>query len=450
MDEKTRNEAGILSRRGFLAVGGAAAAAAALPLGAGEGEEKERPGIRQWRRLGRTGFRASDVSAGAGASDSNLVRHAYDLGINYFDTAEVYANGEHERVIGGAMEHMDRKKIFITTKLVIKDEDTEQTIRDRYAKCLERLKTPYADALYMHAVSKADVITNKHFHAAIKKLKADGRVRHAGISCHGPREEGEDSMEKVLLAAVKDDRFDLMLLSYNFMNSDEAERVLAACKKADIGTTAMKTAPGAVEAPPWDPKNPTGDLLRYIERKEEEGQSREESIAEIEGWLASQKEAYEETKGFRDKHGITSVTDLRVAAAKWVLQNPDMHTVCLGMRDFEQVDRFVALSGARMKIAERRFLNDYRVAHNSLYCRHGCKECLSQCSEHLPVSTIMRYAYYFSGQGREKEAMSKYARLADGNGSTCMSCSAPCTGACPHGLDIRANLITAHSLLTIA
>lgn len=451
MTERKRdpNEA-TLSRRGFLAVGGAAAAATALPVGAGEPEEEKKPEIVQWRKLGRTNFRVSDVSAGAGASDSNLVRYAYDLGINYFDTAESYGNGEHERVIGGAMEHMDRKKIFITTKLEMKEEDTEQSILERYGKCLERLKTPYADALYMHAVGKAEVIKTEAFHSAVAKLKADGKLKHGGISCHGPREEGEDSMEKVLLAAVEDGRFDLMLLSYNFMNKDEAERVLAACKKANIGTTAMKTAPGAVELPPWDPENPTGDLLKYIERKEEEGQAREKSIAEIEAWLGSQKEAYEKTAPFREKHGITSPTELRVAAAKWVLQNADMHTVCLGMRDFEQVDRFVALSGSRLNVADARFLEDYRVAHNSLYCRHGCKECLGACSENLPVSTIMRYSYYFTGQGREKEAMGKYAKLADRNGSACMNCNAPCDGACPFGLNIKANLVSAHSLLTIA
>ena len=148
--------------------------------------------------------------AGAGASDSNLVRYAYDLGINYFDTAESYGNGEHERVIGGAMEHMDRKKIFITTKLEIKEEDTEQTLMERYAKCLERLKTPYADALFMHAVSAVDTVKNEAFHAAVAKLKASERLKHGGISCHGPRGEEGDSMEKVLLAAVEDGRFDLM------------------------------------------------------------------------------------------------------------------------------------------------------------------------------------------------------------------------------------------------
>jgi predicted aldo/keto reductase-like oxidoreductase len=294
-------------------------------------------------------------------------------------------------------------------------------------------------------------VKNEAFHKAVARLKSDGKLHHGGISCHGPREEGHDSMEKVLLAAVEDGRFDLMLLSYNFMNKDEAERVLAACKKADIGTTAMKTAPGAVELPEWDPENPTGPLLAYIERKEDEGQTREKSIQEIEEWLASQKEAYEKTAPFREKYGIKSPAELRVVAAKWVLQNPDMHTVCLGMRDFEQVDRFVELSGSRLTVADTRFLDDYRLAHNSLYCRHGCSECLGACSENVPVNTIMRYSYYFTGQGREKEAMGKYARLAMNNGARCLECTATsCDGACPHGLDIRANVLSAHSLLTIA
>jgi predicted aldo/keto reductase-like oxidoreductase len=446
------NEQSKLSRRTFLAVGGAAAAGSAIDAAANkttENDESVKPRIKKWRTLGRTGFEVSDISAGAGASDSNLVRYAYDHGINYFDTAENYGNGEHERVIGGAMQHMDRKKIFITTKLLIKDDDTEQTLVDRYGKCLERLKTNYADALFMHAVGKVNLITHQGFQAALSRLKADGKVRFGGISCHGPREDGEDSMADVLLAAVEDGRFDLMLLSYNFMNKDEAEKVLAACTAKNIGTTAMKTAPGAIEIPPFDPENPTGDLLRYIERKEAEGQSRDKSIAEIQAWIKGNEETYETTKPFRDEYGVTSVAELRVVAAKWVLQNPDMHTVCIGLRDFEMVDRFVALSGSTLEVAENRLLRDYGIAYDRLYCRHGCGDCLSQCPRRLPVNTIMRYSYYFTGQGREKDAMSKYARLERANASACIGCGAPCEGACPHGLDIKANLLAAHSLLSI-
>jgi predicted aldo/keto reductase-like oxidoreductase len=387
---------------------------------------------------------------GNGAKESNLVRYAYDHGINYFDTGESYGNGTHERTIGGAMKHMDRSKIFVTTKLELKEVDTEQTILDRYGKCLERLETGHADALFMHAVYHVDTLKNEGFHAATKKLKADDRLRFVGLSCHGPREDGQDSMEKVLGAAVEDGRFDLVLMSYNFMNSEAAERILALCRKHDVGTTAMKTAPGANEIKAFDPENPTGDYLAYIERKEKEGQSREETIVEIQDWLARQQETYDGTKPFREKYGLTNAAEMRDTAVKWVLQNDDMHSVCVRTRSFEEVDRFVALSGSKMELAERRLLDEFRLAHNGLYCRHGCAECLGQCSAALPVSTIMRYSYYFTGQGREKEAMGKYARLGEATGARCMGCDAPCVGACPYGIDIRANMLSAHELLTLA
>jgi predicted aldo/keto reductase-like oxidoreductase len=439
-----------LSRRQFLIAGGAAAAATGLPAISGATEDNDHPKIRRYRTLGRTGFEVSDIVMGNGATDSKLVRYAYDHGINYFDTGESYGNGKHERVIGGAMKHMDRPKIFVTTKLKLEEGDTERSILDRSEKCLERLETGYADALFMHMVYHADTLKNEGFHAAAKKLKSDNKVRFVGLSCHGPRKDDQDSMEKVLSAAVEDGRFDLCLMSYNFMNTEEAERVLALCKRHNVGTTAMKTAPGAVDIQPFDPENPTGEYLAYIERKQKEGQPREESIEEIKKWRARQKKSYDDTKPFRDTYGLTSAAEMRDTAIKWVLQNDDMHAACIRMREFDDVDRFVALSGSQLQLAERRFLEEFRLAHNRLYCRHGCSECLARCSEGLPVSTIMRYSYYFTGQGREKEAMAKYARLGEINGARCLGCDAPCDGACPHGIDIQANLLAAHSLLTLA
>ena len=79
----------------------------------------------------------------------------------------------------------------------------------------------------------------------------------------------------------------------------------------------------------------------------------------------------------------------RVARQYQVLQNPDMHTVCMGVRDFETLDRFLALSGTKMARSEHRMLEDFRLAHNSLYCRHGCNQCLAACANRVPVSKIM-------------------------------------------------------------
>jgi predicted aldo/keto reductase-like oxidoreductase len=142
--------------------------------------------------------------------------------------------------------------------------------------------------------------------------------------------------------------------------------------------------------------------------------------------------------------------DYHPLAVKWVLSNPDMHTVCVTIQGFDTIDRFVPLSGSKLARGEQAVLDRYRMARSSSYCRHGCIQCAGSCPEEIQVSTIMRYSNYFAGQGREKQAMVKYARLGGRDGSVCMTCTAPCTGACPHGFSIQANLVRAHNLLTIA
>lgn len=434
-----------MTRRSFFKVGSAALAGTAMLRCAG-GEDNTK--IKEYRTLGRTGFKVSDIALGGLPKDSDVVRYAYDKGVTYFDTAESYGNGEAERAIGGAMQFMDRSKIFITTKIHFPPEETEEQLLDRFSKCLERMKTDYADALYIHAVNDVDHLSHEGFHSAVAKLKADGRLKHAGCSCHGPRGEGP-SMETVLSAAVEMNKFDLMLMSYNFMNKEEAENVLALCKAKNIGTTAMKTSPGVVTVDTFDPENPTEEQAEWLKSMEERGMSREQGIERIKNFLKEQEAQIEKTKPFAEKYGVTSNEQLRMVSLQWVLNNPDMHTVCMGLRTFEDWDNYIPLSGTKVNQASLDFLRDFEYAYNGQYCRHGCTTCLASCKNKMPVSTIMRYSYYFAMQGREKHAMSKYASLTDQNGAVCMSCDAPCKGSCPHGVNIQANMVKAHSMLTL-
>ena len=448
MSHNNESDASV-SRRQFLITGGAAAAASGLTGIAAADEEQETPKIKTYRTLGRTGFEVSDISIGGGGREANLYRYAYDHGINYFDTAEQYANGDNERKIGEALQHMDRKKVFITTKLLLKDEDTKQTILDRFSKCQERLSTEYVDALYIHSAPTVSALDNEGFHAAARQLKADGRLRFVGVSNHGSRAEEEESLDQVLVAAAEDGRFDLMLIAYNFMNHEKGDKVLAACKKNNVGTTAMKTAPGTVPVDSLDPDNPSERWAKYIDSQVEAGNEREDVIKEIQDYIAETEKAFADAKPFMEERGITDRQGLRMAAVQWVLSNPDMQTACIGFRDFDTIDRFLPLSGAKMSQARAAALDHYRVAASSLYCRHACTECSGACPQGMPVSTVMRYAYYFTEQAREKHAMSKYRNLGYADALPCDSCSGPCTGACPFGVNIKANLVAAHGLLTL-
>lgn len=443
------------SRRDFIKLGGAMIAGTTIHFPAVkklvQQENEEQKKIVQYRTLGRTGFKVSDISMGGTRSrEASVVRYAYNKGINYFDTGETYSRGASESAIGESQQFMDRSKIFIITKLHLRDDETEESIIDRFRKCLERLNTDYTDALYMHGVTQIASLNHSGYHAAIKQLKSEGRVKYTGISSHGPRRGEGDSMEEVCLAAAEDGRFDLMLFIYNFMNKDAGEKIIAACKKHNVGVSIMKSSPGTLQVDPFDPENLTQQQEESLNRLMNRGFSKEQAIQRMQEQLKSQQENFEKTKPFVEKYGVKTQDKLRQTSVQWVLQNPDIHSVCISFSDFELVDKMVPLSGTKLSKADQQFLREYHLVFDRFYCRHGCNICVEKCQHHLPVSSIMRYAYYYVCQSRQKDAMQKYAGLEDLKANYCMTCDAPCLTACPYGVHVQANLSQAHSLLTLA
>ncbi|MBN1906432.1 MAG: aldo/keto reductase [Deltaproteobacteria bacterium] len=453
MKENRKDGRGRVSRRDFLGISGALIAGASIAPISLAAETKKEIKIKQTRVLGRTGFAASDIGMGcASLTEGNLVRYAYDKGLNYFDTAETYGRGASESAIGKAMPYMDRKKIFVTTKLDLKMDDTEQALIERFQKSLGRLKTDYIDALLIAGATSVTQVKSEPFHAAVKKLKAEGRLKHAGVACHGPRGMG-DPMEKVLVRAAEDGRFDIMLLVYSFLNQKEGENILAACKRYNIGTTAMKVAPGKLkDVPDFNPENPTAEQEERISMMKGFGMDDEAAIAQVKAMVEGDKAAREQTKPFVEKYGLKTEDQLWEASIKWVRQNSDMHTVCITMTDFDKVDKSIALSGESLTSEQVSLLKDYSIKLGSTYCRHACNECAGSCKYAVPVSTIMRYSYYYE-QGYQRLAMEKYAALKtrnESNAISCAGCDAPCEGKCPHGVMVRNNLLNVHSMLTLA
>jgi len=365
-----------VGRRGFLKAGAATSALIAggcAHTGATkqvEAKPKQPGRIRAHRMLGRTGFKVSDIGLGSGRlADSNVIRYAYDRGVNYFDTAEMYGNGDSETKIGQAMPHMERSKIWITTKLLLRENDNEQTILSRFAKCQARLKTPYVDALYIHSCTNLKHIEHEGFHAAVRRLKADGKLRHAGISSHGPMGRKGDSMEQVLLAAIEDGRFDLMLLVYNFLRREAGEKILKAAKAKNVGTTLMKTGPARLKLAAVDPANLTPDYAGLVERMMKRGLSREKALDQLRKRVAYRQGVQDKHRvpidAFVKKHGVTAEAQLRQKSILWAVSNPLASTAVVSMPDFEAVDKFVPLSGQTMKAADRELGADPLERHRT-------------------------------------------------------------------------------------
>jgi len=420
------------SAAGVIGAGIAAGSSWAQPT---QEEESTPLKIKEYRTLGRTGFKVSDIGAGS-IMDEGVLSAALDAGVNYIDTAEEYPG--HHKIVANVMKNRDRKSVFISTKLIIKEDVSKEGFLKRARKCLEELDLDYVDCLMMHSAETVESLSTEGFHAAMDELKAEGRIHHVGVSNHGSFwfKDPEETMGKVLLAAVEDGRFDVFLLAYNFLQMDQAEEVLKAARKKNIGTALMKTTPIALYH----------SMKTSVERMEKEG--KEIDPLYFEG-IKRYEDKLERAQGFIKKYDLQDPKEIREAAVKFVLSNSDVNTVTCLAKTFDDLESFLTLSGTKLTKTDQAKLNGYRKACGELYCRHACGECEPQCPHGVPVNTIMRYHHYFVAQGREKEAMLKYAKIPGAKANICSTCSGHCEAACPHNVAIQGKLLLAHTQLTM-
>lgn len=444
MKNKGKKEQGKISRRNFLGTSLTAAAGVGLAgnnrlFGNREPEGTEAGKIEEYRTLGRTGFKCSDISFGSsGVTDPAFMGTVLDSGINYIDCSESYVRGQVETTIGQAMKNRDRKSVFITTKLPLGKDRSKQSYKERALKCLERLQMEHIDCLMIHGPSTVEALKTEGFHAAITELKAEGKVRFCGLSNHGAQwGDVDETMEKVHLSAAEDGRFDVALLVYNFVQREAGEKILKAYKAKNVGTTIMKSNP----------------VLNYQERQVEADQMLKEGRELSQGLkdlLARLKSRADLAEGFKKQYSLNSFDEIRSAAIRFVTGNPDVNCVCPTILSYDDLNFYVSLSGKRLTLSENLMLSDYTSLFGEFYCRHACGECESECLHGVPVNTIMRYNHYFSAQRREKYAMDKYASLTTGKANLCSNCSGHCAHACPHQVPIQGLLMMAHRNLTLS
>lgn len=401
-----------------------------------EHQEKPTVKIKEYRTLGRTGFKASDLGTGY-IREEGIMAAMLDAGINYIDTGESYP-GSHQ-MIGKVIKDRDRKSLFITSKMLMEGETSKEALLKRTQKILQDLGTEYVDCMMLHCPETVEALQHEGFHAAMQELKANGRIRYVGVSNHGSFwfRDPEQTMDKILLAAAEDGRFDIFLFAYNFLRMDRSEKVLEVCNQKKIGTTLMKTTP----------------VFNYykvkssVERTEKAGKEVHPLYKE---GLVRFKANLDKAEEFVKKHNLQNPDEIRAAAIRFALSNPNVNTVCCSISTYDDLDRILSLSGTKLDTADKAVLTAYRKGLGKLYCRHACGVCELSCPQRVPVNTIMRYSHYFIAQGREREAMELYNKIPGAKADVCSACSGPCETACPYGVTIQGMLLHAHAQLSLA
>ena len=117
-----------------------------------------------------------------------LLKIAFDKGVNFFDTADIYGEGIGERILGEALKK-ERKKIIIITKTGVLNEENKTNFSKPYIekkinKSLSNLQTDYLDGYQFHNITSEDNIDSSY--NFLSKLKKSGKIRSIGFSSRDP------------------------------------------------------------------------------------------------------------------------------------------------------------------------------------------------------------------------------------------------------------------------
>jgi predicted aldo/keto reductase-like oxidoreductase len=270
------------------------------------------------------------------------------------------------------------------------------------------------------------------------ELKKQGKVKHLGVSCHGSAwaYDTKENLEKIMLSAVEDGRFDVLLLSYNFVNAEMGEKVLEACDKKNIATMIMKSNPVHIY----------GLMEQRVNGLKEKGEEIDEYT---QAFYDKYKVMNDSAQNFFQDYNLSGEQEVMKAASRFVLSNTMAHTTIWDFKNLEDVDMMLGLSGTKLTKQEKLVLNGYHNYLGKYNCRIGCNECESACPHNLPVNKILRYNYYFGVKKQEKRAIQKFAKLNIKKPSeVCSNCEAHCEDACKYGVLTRSLLAMAEQNMT--
>jgi aryl-alcohol dehydrogenase-like predicted oxidoreductase len=288
----------------------------------------------QYRRLGRSGLQISSLVLGTmnfgKPTDKReafrIVDAAIDQGINIIDCADVYANGESERILGEAFKRNGKRKdILLTSKVYNRMGpgpndlgNSKHHIIEGCEKSLHRLKTDHIDIYFLH---RTDLnVPQEESLAALDLLVKQGKIRHIACSTHPTWR----TVEALMLAdKYRYPKFICEQPPYNLLDRRIENEIIPMCRAYDLGIIAWSPLAHGVLAGRYTdtanlPEGSRGTLRKvYTERITQEG--------------------IDVGARFAKKSDEKKCTAAQLAVA-WVLNQPGITGTILGPRNLEQLE----------------------------------------------------------------------------------------------------------------
>jgi len=297
-----------------------------------------------YRPLGNTGLKVSELSLGSwttygGSVDEadavRIIRRAFDLGVNLFDTADVYVRGGAETVLGRALRELPREQVVVATKVMGRVWDgplgaglSRKHIFDAIEQSLRRLGVDYVDVYQTHAPDKSTPIEETL--EALEDLVRMGKVRYLGFS----NLVSEPALARRAVAYQKArgwTRFVSSQPRYNLLMRNVEKQHMAFCRRNGIGLIVYsplaqgvltnKYAGGAVPAG----SRATTAFAKFLTSEQALTPANVAAAGRFAAWVA--------------RRGLPGAAPVAIA---WVLSRPQVASAILGASRLEQLEANLA------------------------------------------------------------------------------------------------------------
>ncbi|MFW6238645.1 MAG: aldo/keto reductase family protein [Halanaerobiales bacterium] len=294
----------------------------------------------KYKKLGKTGLKISEISLGSWLTYGNsvekkkaekIIDRAYELGINSFDTANVYARGEAEKIVGRALNKYPRDSYVLATKAYWPMGDgpndrglSRKHVYEQLHQSLERLNHDYVDIFYCHRFDENTPLAETL--KTIDDFIRQGKILYMGVSEWTAAEivEGLRVQDEFLLDHIVVDQ-----PKYNLFHRDIEEAVLPSCQENGIGVVTFSPLAQGLLTGKYRKGEPVPENSRAADP---------DSNQFIKNVLTD--ENLEKVEGLVEVSNDLGVSMPQLALA-WILHQPGITSALIGASRPEQVEENV-------------------------------------------------------------------------------------------------------------